>query len=87
VEIRDADSGTVLATATAGDTGRFRAYFTPPFVPCAIQATANGLLSEKTPLLGAPANCGLNGGAPVLQGTQEQERGDLSQQRRKRTSR
>ena len=87
VEIRDADSGTLLTTVAAGDTGRFRAYFTPPFVPCAIQAAANGLLSEKTPLLGAPANCGLNGGAPVLQQNQEQERGDLSQQRRKRASR
>lgn len=87
VDIRDADSGTLLTTVAAGDTGRFRAYFTPPFVPCAIQATAIGLLSEKTPLLGAAANCGLNGGAPVLQENQAQERSDLSQQRRKRTSR
>lgn len=87
VEIRDAESGTVLATVTAGDTGRFRAYLTPPFAPCAIQATANGLVSERTPLLGAPANCGLTGGAPVLQESLEQERSELSQQRRKRTSR
>ena len=68
VEIRDADSGTVLTTVIAGDTGRFRAYITPvPFVPCAVQATANGLSSEKTPVSGASTNCGVNGGAPTVQ--------------------
>ena len=68
VEIRDADSGTVLTTVIAGDTGRFRAYITPvPFVPCAVQATANGLSSEKTPVSGAPTNCGVNGVAPTTQ--------------------
>lgn len=87
VEIRDADSGTVLMTVPAGDTGRFRAYFTPPFIPCAIQAAASGMLSEKTPVTGAPANCGINGGAPVLQQDQEHEREDSTQYRRKRTSR
>ncbi|MBI3807726.1 MAG: PKD domain-containing protein [Nitrospirae bacterium] len=87
VEIRDAVSGTLLTTVAAGSTGRFRAYFTPPFVPCAIQATANGLLSEKTPVAGAPVNCGLTGGAPILQQNQEQEREDSTQQRQRRPSR
>ena len=87
VEIRDAESGTVLMTVPAGDTGRFRAYFTPLFVPCAIQAAASGMLSEKTPVTGAPANCGINGGTPVLQQNQEQEREDSTPQRRKGTSR
>lgn len=75
VQILDADSGTPLTTVTAGDTGRFRAYLTPvPFVPCAVQATANALSSEKTPVAGAPANCGANGGAPVVQKNQERRR-------------
>jgi hypothetical protein len=87
VEIRDAESGTVLMTVPAGDTGRFRAYFTPPFVPCVIQAAADGVLSEKTPVTGAPANCGINGGTPLLQQNQEQEREDSTQQRRRRTNR
>lgn len=87
VQIRDAESGTVLTTVIAGDTGRFRAYFTPPFVPCAIQAAANGLVSEKTPVAGAPANCGINSTAPVVQKGQEQESADSAQYRRKRTSR
>ena len=86
VEIRDADSGTLLATAVAGDAGRFRAYVTPPVVPCAIQATSNGLLSGKTPVAGAPANCGLAGGAQVQPQSQEQEQDD-SVQRRRRSSR
>lgn len=87
VQIRDAESGTVLTTVIAGDTGRFRAYFTPPFVPCAIQAAANEMLSEKTPVAGAPANCGINSTAPVLQKGREQESADSAQYRRKRTSR
>jgi hypothetical protein len=87
VEIRDAESGTVLMTVPAGDTGRFRAYFTPPFVPCVIQAAADGVLSEKTPVTGAPANCGINGGTPLVQQNQEQEREDSTQQRRRRTNR
>lgn len=71
VQMLDADSGTLLTSVTAGDTGRFRAYITPlPFVPCVVQATANGLSSEKTPVAGAPANCGANGGAPVVQKSQ-----------------
>ena len=72
VQILDADSGTLLTTVTAGDTGRFRVYITPVgFVPCAVQATANGLSSEKTPVAGAPSNCGVNGGAPVVQKSQK----------------
>ncbi|HLZ33513.1 MAG TPA: PKD domain-containing protein [Nitrospira sp.] len=75
VQIIDADSGTLLTTVTAGNTGRFRAYLTPvPFVPCAVQATTNGLSSVKTPVAGAPANCGANGGAPVVQKNQERRR-------------
>jgi hypothetical protein len=56
-------------------------------VPCAIQAAADGVLSEKTPVTGAPANCGINGGTPLLQQNQEQEREDSTQQRRRRTNR
>lgn len=87
VDIRDADSGTTLVTVTAGDTGRFRAYFTPPFVPCAVQAATNGAISEKTPVGGAPANCGINGGAPIPRATQEREREDSDQTRKSRTRR
>jgi len=74
VDIRDADSGTVLTTVTTGDTGRFRAYFTPLFIPCAVQAVANGQLSEKTPVMGAPTNCGINGGAPASKKGSSQSR-------------
>ncbi len=75
VQILDADSGAVLTTVTAGDTGRFRAYITPvPFVPCAVQATANGLVSETTPVAGAPASCGANSGPPAAQKGQKGKR-------------
>ncbi len=88
VQIIDADSGTPVTTVSAGETGRFRAYITPmPFVPCAITATANGLVSEKTPVAGAPATCGVNGGAPVVQKSQEVEREDSAPLRRRRMSR
>lgn len=87
VEIIDADSATLLTTVTAGDTGRFRAYITPPFIPCTIQAAANGRVGEKTPVAGAPAACGVNGGSPVVQEGQEREKTDYSLLRRKRMSR
>ncbi|MBU6434633.1 MAG: hypothetical protein KJS98_15100, partial [Nitrospirae bacterium] len=87
VEIIDADSAMLLTTVTAGDTGRFRAYITPPFIPCAVQAAANGLVSEKTPVAGAPATCGVNGGSPVVQKGQEGDKADSSLLRRKRMSR
>jgi hypothetical protein len=88
VEIIDADSATLLTTAIAGDTGRFRAYITPvPFVPCAVQGKANGLVSEKTPVAGTPATCGANGGSPVVQKGHEGDKADSSLLRRKRMSR
>lgn len=65
VEIRDAASGAILTTATVGDTGRFRVYFSPDYVPCAIQAGTGGMLSEQTPVAGAPADCGTSGTAPL----------------------
>jgi hypothetical protein len=74
VAIRDAASGKTLITVTASSTGRFRAYFTPPFIPCAVIATADSHLSEKTSVAGAPSNCGATGGAPVV--PQEDERED-----------
>jgi hypothetical protein len=84
VDIRDADSGTLLTTVLAGDTGRFRAYFTPQFMPCAVQAASNGQLSEKTPVMGAPANCGMNGGAPVVRTGREGESTDRPSRNRTR---
>jgi len=67
----------VLATVTTGDTGRFRAYFTPLFIPCAVQAAANGQLSEKTPVMGVPTKCGINGGAPTSNKGSSQSRGSV----------
>jgi len=79
VAIRDAVSGKTLFTVTATGTGRFRAYFTPPFVPCSVIADANGTYSEKTPVLGAPSKCGVRGGAPVAPKESEYEREEFEE--------
>jgi len=79
VAIRDAASGKTLTTAGASETGRFRAYFTPPFVPCSVIADANGVYSEKTPVLGAPSKCGVKKGAPVVPKESEYEREEFEE--------
>jgi hypothetical protein len=79
VAIRDAASGRTLTTVTANEAGRFRAFFTPPFVPCAVVANVNGVISQKTPVVGAASNCGVNGGPPVLPTEQEREASEESE--------
>jgi hypothetical protein len=81
VVIRDAAGGRTLTTVTANEGGRFRAFFTPPFVPCAVVASVNGALSQKTPVVGAPSNCGVNGGPPVLPSEREREDSEESVRR------
>jgi len=74
VAIRDAASGKTLFTVTASSTGRFRAYFTPPFAPCSVIAVADGTYSEKTRVFGTPSNCGTKGGASVMPQESEYQR-------------
>lgn len=87
VDIRDASSGAVLTTVMAGDAGRFRAYFPPQPIPCALQAASNGLLSEKTPIMGAPTNCALTGAAPTVSQGYERERESTDRYSRNRPRR
>jgi PKD domain len=87
VDIRDASSGTVLTTVMAGDAGRFRAYIPLQSIPCALQAASNGLLSEKTPVMGAPANCGITGAAPTVSQEYEREREGSTQSGKSRSRR
>jgi hypothetical protein len=79
VAIRDAASGRTLITVTTNEAGRFRAFFTPPFVPCAVVANVNGVISQKTPVVGAASNCGVNGGPPVMPTEQEREASEESE--------
>lgn len=85
VEIRDAASGNILATVTAGNTGRFRAYSSPDFVPCAIQAATGGILSEQTSVTGVPADCGIGGTVPPSK-KQSQKQGSTTQSSKKNSA-
>ncbi len=58
VEILDADTGTLIATGTTGRNGRYSLYVSAAVVPCAVEAKANGLVSDRAPVAGAPAACG-----------------------------
>lgn len=58
IEILDADTGTQIATGATGRNGRFRLYVSATVVPCGLEAKANGLVSNRTPVAGAPAACG-----------------------------
>lgn len=64
VEILDADSGTSLGMGTAGPTGRFRLHLTLQTVPCTVEAKANGSISHKTHVRGAPTPCGQGSRTP-----------------------
>jgi hypothetical protein len=58
VEILDADTGAQITTGETGRNGRFRLYVSVQVAPCALVAKANGLTSNRTPVVGAPESCG-----------------------------
>ena len=58
VEIFDAATGASIAMGETGLNGRFRLYVSAQASPCALVAKANGLTSNRTPVVGAPATCG-----------------------------
>jgi len=78
VEILDAATGASIATGETGRSGRFRLYVSLPVAPCALVAKASGLVSNQTPVAGAPASCATV--KPPRERDGEQEDKSLSEQ-------
>jgi hypothetical protein len=84
IEILDADTGAQIATGTTGRNGRFRLYVSAAVVPCALEAKANGLVSDRTPVAGAPAACGQMSISPAREKNKTHNDRSLSEEDRGR---